>query len=161
MSKKKITSHQAVYGTYTGQRYLTLHSEVIDHPAFLDLSANAQALLLRVGMEWAKTRHKFGDQNGKFQMATSRVQQFLNLSEYLAIKALHELIEHGFLEIIQLEDWTRRQARQYRLTWLPCGNSLPGKDWKKWKKGRSVFEVPKHKNRMRKNKTTTPLFRVV
>ncbi len=158
---KRKPSHKAVFEEYTGQRYVTLHSEVIDHPAFLDLSATAQALLLRFGMEWSKTRHKLGDQNGKFQMATSRIQEFLNLSDYMAIKATHELVEHGFLEITRMEDWTRRQARQYRLCWLPCNDKPPSKDWLQWKKDSPVFEVPKHKNRKRKNKTTTPLIRVV
>ncbi|MBT4033548.1 MAG: hypothetical protein HOE61_02240 [Candidatus Marinimicrobia bacterium] len=160
MAKGK-NSHAVVYGAYSGgkQKYVTFYSEMTDHPAFRDLTAHAQALFLRLGMEWAKTRHKLGDQNGRFQMATSRIQEYLNISEYHAIKAMHQLIEHGYVEVMELERWTQRQSRKYRLCWLPVGDSEPGKDWLRWKKGKPVFDVPKHRNSEGKTKQRPKPFR--
>jgi hypothetical protein len=157
VGKKKQTLHQITYAEYARQRYITFFTEIIDHPAFLDLSANAQALILRMGILWAKTRHKLGDQNGRLQISTERIQHYLNLSERKAINAMHEVIEHGYVEITHPEDWTRRQARQYRLCWLPCDDKPPGKDWLQWNKKKPVFTVPKHRNRKKSIKTTTAI----
>jgi hypothetical protein len=146
MSRKR-SKRPSDYAPYAGQKHVFLFTDVLESPAYSGLSSDAKVLLIQLGYEWGKTINGAADANGHFQFSTSRIQAVLGgCASRRATNAFRELVEHGFVEIMELENWVQRDARKLRLTWLNCRGEWPTKDWKRWKSGLKIFEVPQHRN---------------
>ena len=98
-------------GNRIGGPFLALPRDVIDHPAFLRLSAHAKALLIDLGAQYK------GDNNGDLCCAWKVMRPRGWRSEATLHKAKHELLDAGFV-------FEARKGRRpnlcglYALTWL-------------------------------------------
>lgn len=100
--------------TYKGNRlvgrFLALPADLIDHPAFLRLSAHAKALLIDLGAQYR------GHNNGDLCCAWKVMKPRGWRSESTLHKAKHELLDGGFI-------FEARKGRRpnrcglYALTW--------------------------------------------
>ena len=68
--------------------------------------------------------------NGRIVLSNLQAQKALNLSENTVKKAFLQLMEHGFLDVYNTENWLKGRAREWRLTFWYCGNTPPTHDWK-------------------------------
>ena len=97
-------------GNRIGGPFLALPRELIDHSAFLRLSAHAKALLIDLGAQYR------GDNNGDLCCAWRVMQPRGWRSEATLHKAKHELLDAGFI-------FEARKGRRpnlcglYALTW--------------------------------------------
>lgn len=121
-------------------RFLTIEADWFESPAYRDLSMTARNLLTEFLNIYRPTL------NGKLSISTRRASDRLSLSENTCIKAFGELVEHGFLILVNHESWTQGKAREFELTVRPMPGSLAGKNcWKDWEPGRPVSKLPNKK----------------
>lgn len=113
---------------------------LIDTPAFFALSPTSQALLIRIGAI------AYGANNGRWFMSVRDAASLLGVADRTAATALQELIEHGFLVVVQEATFelktaamAKTRARVWRATWLPVRNyrnqrgSAPTAEFAKWR----------------------------
>lgn len=113
---------------------------LIETPAFFDLSPTAQALMIRIGAI------AYGSNNGRWFMSVRDAASLLGVADRTAAAALQELIEHGFLVVVQEATFelktaamAKTRARVWRATWLPVRNyrnqrgSAPTSEFSKWR----------------------------
>ena len=109
--------------------YATLTDEIIESPAYRDLKPPPIALLIQFLRIHRPTR------NGKLSITTKDAIKLLNVTDKVASRSFYELSEHGFIKLINYEDWYNSKAREWAITFLPVNNREPENTYKQWKQG--------------------------
>ena len=105
------------------QRLILLHN-MLKHKKFRSLSGSAVKVLLEIC-----TRHT-GFNNRKIACSYSQLAKPLGIGKATVKKALDELIEKGFLEIVVKGYYTGRRATEWEITFLPSEGYEPTNMWK-------------------------------
>ena len=106
MRRKNRTFDYARY--FGGKHFKPIHTAWYTSPSFKALSCAAKALLLEVIMLDRLN-------NGRIVLSNLQAQKALNLSENTVKKAFLQLMEHGFLDVYNTENWLKGRAREWRL----------------------------------------------
>jgi hypothetical protein len=134
MAKKRPTKY-ARKGAY-----FAVHEEILGSSAFRHLNCNSRCLLI----EFVRLCYPL-NRNGRLSISIANAATRLNIHRDTAAKAFRQLTEHGFIVLRKGEFWQERKAREWALTILPENSrSEPADDWKQWKLGSNVFEIPTH-----------------
>jgi len=120
MAKRKSLKYKHPGGV------LGVPREVVRSRVYLDMSSNAQVLMIHLQDVWK-------DYEPVIHYSTRRVINILGVSAGTASKAFKELEEHGFIQMAEEGDWLNGKAREWRLTWLTANGREPTNDWKDWK----------------------------
>ncbi|MBL4680130.1 MAG: hypothetical protein JKY88_05330 [Pseudomonadales bacterium] len=130
-------------------RYFAFHEEILSSNAYRDLDCVSRCLLV----EFVRVCFPL-ERNGRLSISTANAAARLNIHRDTAAKAFYQLTEHGFIILRKGEFWQQRQARKWALTILPEGKRRePADDWKQWKLGSPVFEIPTRKKTVRQDAT--------
>jgi hypothetical protein len=100
----------------------------LESPAYRSLSAFARALLVEL-----KGLHN-GSNNGELFLSVREAAARLNCSRMTADRALHDLVDRGFIRARQNGSfsWKQRHATQWVLAEFPFAGALPTKDFMLW-----------------------------
>ena len=127
-----MSSHK--YAKAKGRRaknqFLLLRFDMIDSPAWLSLSTNAQAL-------WLHIRRRYnGYNNGEISYSCREAANKLNVSPNTASRNFKELQEKGFIKIALFAGFQNkhRTASRWIMTHEPYKNKAPTNEWRKWSK---------------------------
>ena len=99
-------------------------------PAFRALSGESVKLLLFICM-----RHN-GQNNGNIPCSVREAAAALNLNPNTVSKKFHQLVEHGFLVVVNKGAFSvkNRQATLWRITFYPSIGGQPAtRDYTRWK----------------------------
>lgn len=113
---------------------------LIESAAYLAMTPTARCLLMQIGsIAW-------GANNGRWFMSVRDAAAMLGVSDRTAACAINELLQHGFLVIVQDAKFERKtanmmaaRARVWRATWLPVRNyrnqkgSGPSGEFRNWR----------------------------
>ena len=119
------------------RKFFMVFDDWFHSPSFRDLSCPARCLYF----EFLKIYHP--SKNGELSISTRNAKKLLRVCENTAIKAFDELVEHGFLILINYHNWTQRKAREYELTTEKKGDRQPSNLWQSWELGKPVNSLPK------------------
>ena len=119
--------------------YIRKWEVVLASPAYRDLSPPARCLLDEFQRIYRPGR------NGKLSISTSNAAKLINVSQPTASKAFYELVEHGFLILVQGQLWMERKAREWRLTIEEYNGREPTDEWRQWERDKPVAVKPLHK----------------
>lgn len=117
--------------------YFPVCREWFNSEAFRDLSLTARCLLHEF-----QNVHQPG-RNGYLSISVMSAAKRLSVDPKTARKPFHELAEHGFIALTKGEYWQERKAREWRLTFYGCNGKEPTDEWRFWKPGEPVAQVPK------------------
>ena len=113
--------------------FVLIDSEVLNSPAYLDLSFSARSMLLEV-------LHFHNGRNNGSIWITKRVLEERGFSKNTATKALKELRSHGFLFMTKKGGNIAGGCSWHAITWLPINrvegqilDNLVFKAYKNWK----------------------------
>src|SRR5690554_3160554 len=109
-----------------GCHYFQCHDEIMDSPAYRDLSTGARCLLLEFQRIYRPGR------NGNLSISTRNAAELLNKTQPTVLRYFNELESHGFSKLTEPPDWPERRARKWTLTSEPCNRRQPTDDWKRW-----------------------------
>ena len=112
--------------------YFQVHEDWFNSDAFRTMQLPARSLLLEFLNIYRPSR------NGALVISTRQAKEKLGVAESTAIKAFHELVEHGFLILINYHNWTERKAREFELTIKNRDGREPKDLWKLWKPNEPV-----------------------
>jgi MarR family len=122
----------------TGPPFVQLYKYMLRCPAWLALSATAQAAYVRLALRYD------GVNNGMLALSVRGLAQELNCDKATASRALRELEDAGFIECVKIGSFTRRnrKASEYRLTAFRCDvtGELPTKKFMRIKD--TIGELP-------------------
>lgn len=93
---------------------IALPKNMIRSPAFRSLSPAARALVIELQMLYAPGRI--------INYGCRQAGEALGMSGATGSRALNELIEGGFIELVGESNFYGRLARSFYLTWLPRAN---------------------------------------
>lgn len=110
--RPKLKGRQGIHS------FLRLPHFLIESKEFADLSANAVKLLLDIAKLYR------GNNNGDISAAWSRLSKEGWAAENTMRRALHELLEAGFL--VTTRHGVRKRCSLYGITWEPI-DKCPGK----------------------------------
>lgn len=117
--------------------FIQKHEEWLACPAYRDLKPSARCLL----EEFQRVYRP--DRNGQLSISVANAKVLLNVSKETASKAFYDLSEHGFIVLTKGQVWTERIAREWKLTFMPCGTREPTDEWKLWSKDNPVNSIRK------------------
>lgn len=90
---------------------------VLDSLAYQHLSLWGRAVLVEI------VRAMNGYNNGEIGLSQRQIADRLRTSNFRSIgRAIAELMQHGFLDVMSEGKWKQRLARQYRLTFVNTGS---------------------------------------
>lgn len=118
-------------------RFIQRHEEWLLSPAYRDLKPPARCLLEEFQRVYMPSR------NGLLSIAVANARTLLNVSKETASKAFYDLSEHGFIVLTKGQVWTERMAREWKLTFEPCGTREPTDEWKRWSKDNPINPIRK------------------
>jgi hypothetical protein len=127
--------------------YVKIYDDILNSPAYLDLKPPARALLIEFLRICRPSR------NGRLSISTREAQKRLRVTEPVALKAFDELAAHGFIRLINHENWQERLAREWELTMISMNNHEPRNDWMQWQPGANLCPLPLKKKKSRPVKT--------
>jgi DNA-binding MarR family transcriptional regulator len=113
--------------------FVMMPKYLLKSAAWWSLSGAAMAAYLELGRRYT------GTNNGQLHLSARELSELYNCSKDTAARALRELVEKGFIEIVQLSGFNlkdrRRQATEYRLTLYACdvSHKLPSKAFMSWR----------------------------
>lgn len=119
-----------------GYHYIQLDAQILESPAYRDLTPLARALLIEFLIVYRPSR------NGVLSLPTRKTAKRLNVTENTVTNAFHDLLEHGFIRLDGEAMYNARLAREWMLTFMPMNNREPSDDWQRWDKGKVVFYIP-------------------
>jgi len=94
---------------------------------YLALPPQAKVLITLLQRHWSP--------NGPVAFGVRQAEQEIPCSRVLAMRSFNELVEAGFIELIDESLFCSRtlsKSRTWRLTWMPCWrNRAPTNDWEK------------------------------
>lgn len=99
---------------------------VIESAAYRDCSVHARAVLVEL------VSRMRGYNNGKLALSQRELVSSLRCSPRKVVRALAELVEHGFLDVSVEGKWKERMARQYRLTFVSTKNAPATNEYRYW-----------------------------
>jgi hypothetical protein len=73
-----------------------------------------------------------GYNNGKLAVSQRELVGSLRCSPRKVVRALAELMEHGFLDVSAEGKWKERMARQYRLTFVSTKSAAATNEYRCW-----------------------------
>lgn len=111
--------------------------EWLNSEAYRDLSPLARCLLTEF-----QNIH-YNGRNGHLSISVENAAHRLNVTQKTARAPFHELAEHGFIALTKGEYWQERKAREWRLTFYGCNGREPTDEWRLWKPGQPVVQIPK------------------
>lgn len=120
-----------------GGRFAQVQYAMLDSPAWRDLSGNAVKLLLHL-MRLSQGNNGWGhkDEPGRLYLSERQAAEAIAVSRNTASRAFAELIEHGFLRIVQAGhfDVKIKLATVWRLTFepYPHAHKGPSNEWLRW-----------------------------
>lgn len=118
--------------------YIRLWNEILDSPAWSDLTPAARSLLIELLRIYRPSRQS------NLSIEVRKAAQLLKVHKDTAARAFTELAEHGFIALSEGALWQQRMARTWRITFEPCANGAePTDDWRKWKPGEPVATLPR------------------
>ena len=82
-----------------------------------------------------------GRNNGKILLPYAKTQKKLKLGSATIKRALTELEEKGFIEMVTPGHWYGRKATEWRVTDQPCKGHLATHEWRQWKPGMSFLKT--------------------
>jgi hypothetical protein len=95
---------------------------LVRSPAFRSISPRAVMLLLVLQDVWRPPL-------GSVHMGERDAAKRLGCSQRAAGRAFDDLRDAGFIVCVNESDFLSGKAREWRLTWLPCGNRAPTDEW--------------------------------
>lgn len=117
-------------GGTLGPDFVGLPGYMLKSAAWASLSPNGRAALIEV------IRPYNGRNNGSLAMSGRRLEKLLPISRATATRALYELVEKGFLEVVTPSSFgcKMKRATEYRLTFHRCDvtGDLPTKAFTRW-----------------------------
>ena len=119
--------------------YCALHEEILDSPAYRDLTPAARALHVEL------LRLYRPDRNGALSLEVRKAAEQTRTHKDTASRAFRELAEHGFIALRHGERWMDHLAREWRITSEPCNGREPTDDWREWQPGKPVAKLPQRK----------------
>jgi DNA-binding transcriptional MocR family regulator len=135
----------------TKARYIKLESEWFESPAYRDLQSNSKCLLNEFINIFRPNR------NGDLVLSVRDAAKLLNISVNTCSKAYHDLVEHGFLVLVDHEDWLNGKARTFEITVRGMGLKQPQNLWQRWQPDRPVDRLPEKSVRRPQNLGATIL----
>ncbi len=115
---------------------------VFESPAYRDLSVIARCLL----QEFMHIHRP--DRNGALSISVRNAAKLLRCNERPVIRAFDELQSHGFIALTEGHHWINGLAREWKLTFEPCGGCEPTDEWQKWNPEKPFRVVAKKNPRM-------------
>lgn len=109
-----------------GGRWAGIPICLIESPSWRDLSLHARAVLVEL------TARMNGWNNGSIAVSHRELVDGLGCSPNRIVKALADLMEHGFLDVSAEGQWKERQAREYRLTFVTTKGAPATNDYLRW-----------------------------
>lgn len=103
---------------------IVLPIPMIDSLAYQNLSAKAAKLLSLMQRHWR--------QDKAIDYGITQTTKVMKCSRGTASALFNELIEKGFVELIDEADFFANKARSWRLTYRPFLDREPTHDWKNW-----------------------------
>jgi hypothetical protein len=103
---------------------IVLPLKMINSLAFQNLSAKSVKLLMLMQVHWREDK--------AIDYGISQTTLSIKCSRSTASALLNELIELGFVAIVDEADFYANKARSWRLTYKPYLNREPTHDWKNW-----------------------------
>jgi len=97
---------------------------MLDSIAYQQLSAKSVKLLSLMQRYW--------QQNKPIDYGISQATRALKCSRSTASALFNELVELGFIALVEQADFYANKARSWRLTFRPFLNREPTHDWKNW-----------------------------
>lgn len=140
--------YSRVKGRGFGDRFAAVPQRMMDSPAWLDLSGVSVKLLLRLIL-MSKGNNGFGDDKrdrGRLFMSEREAARLIGVSKNTAARALAELIERGFLRVMQKGCYDAKGiATTWRLTFQPYphGSMGPTNEWEKWQPAEKKSQAQK------------------
>jgi Helix-turn-helix domain len=113
--------------------FVQIPKYMITSAAWRSLSGSAMAAYLEL------FRRYNGTNNGQLHLSVREFAELYGRSQDTAAKALRELVDKGFIEIVRLSGFNlkdrRRQATEYRLSLHVCDvtRKLPSKAFMHWR----------------------------
>ena len=121
MAKKKGLPFDSRGGVVTIQRRL------LKSRSYLALPPQAKVLITLLQRHWTP--------NGPVAFGVRQAEEEIPCSRALAMRSFNELVEAGFIEMVDESLFcsrTQSKSRTWRLTWMPCWrNRAPTNDWEK------------------------------
>ena len=116
------------FGMSSGDRFVMLPFYMLRSPAYRSLGVTSRALLPEIAMRFN------GENNARISLSVREAGKALGKDKDTAAKAFHELVEKGFLVATTAGsfDWKQSKATEWHLTWLPCNEDRPTKDFMRW-----------------------------
>lgn len=115
----------------SGGRFVRLDHYILNSAAWRSLKPVSRAVYLEVAQLYN------GANNGSLSMSGRRLAEAMSVSRQTGTRALQELVEKGFLEVVTPSAFNlkKKRATEYRLTAFRCDakNQLPSKAFMKWK----------------------------
>lgn len=118
--------------------FICLWNNVVDSPAWADLTPVARSLLIELLRIYRPSRQS------RLSLEVRKAADLLNVHKDTASRAFAELVEHGLIALSEGERWQERQARRWRITFEPCANGAePTDEWRNWRPGAPVAALPR------------------
>lgn len=97
-------------------RFVMLTYDMLSSPAWEALSAQARSVLIQIAKSYD------GKNNGRIGASNHNLSNQSKVSKNTVTKAIRELVEAGFLEVVQVGAFSLkvRHASEFRLTWQKC-----------------------------------------
>jgi CTP-dependent riboflavin kinase len=105
--------------------WISIFVEMINSPAYLDLSGNAAKLLILMQIHWRMYE--------PIAYSVSEAQKRVGCSRGKAHEALRELESHGFIKLMLEGHFSKQLARKWRLTYREFSDQKPTNEWQNWK----------------------------
>lgn len=97
---------------------------MIDSLAYQNLSAKSVKLLSLMQRHWREDK--------AVDYGITQTTQSIKCSRSTASALFNELMEFGFITMVDQSDFYANKARSWRLTFRPFRNQEPTHDWKDW-----------------------------
>jgi hypothetical protein len=126
------------FGMSSGDRFVMLPFYLLKSPAYRSLSVTARALIPEIAMRFN------GENNGRISFSVREAGKAVGRDKDTAGNALHELEDKGFLDAKRKGYFSSIQSKatEWRLTWLPCGDERPTKEFMRWQQ-KNTLDRPK------------------
>ncbi|WP_288901665.1 hypothetical protein [uncultured Sneathiella sp.] len=91
---------------------------------------------------WTELRRGFnGRNNGEILLPYAKAGKKLNMASATIKRALTELEEKGFIEMVKPGHWYGRKATEWRVTDQAYKGNIATNEWRQWKPGMSFLKT--------------------
>ena len=114
------------------EQYIALPYNKVRSDAFRSLNGAAVKVYLELHSRF------WGGNNGELSLSLEEGARLLGMGKSTVKRALEELEEKGFIEMMRRGQFVGRQASEYRLTGQRYQGHLATRDWVGWKPGMPI-----------------------